>query len=142
MKSCTKCKQVLPLEAFHNHPRMKLGRQPACKLCKEATNSAFREEQREAYLLIRAKSRAKRKGLDCTITVEDIIIPPVCPYFQRPFDKARFAASLDRIDSNKGYVPGNVQVISRLANAIKWNASSEELDLFCQNWLSSKQSPE
>lgn len=37
------------------------------------------------------------------------------------------AASLDRIDNSKGYVRGNVMVISLRANAIKNNATAEEL---------------
>jgi len=40
--------------------------------------------------------------------------------------------SLDRIDPTKGYVPGNVQVISDLANRMKQNASVEELLLFAK----------
>jgi hypothetical protein len=41
--------------------------------------------------------------------------------------------SLDRIDSNKGYVKGNVWVISRRANVIKNNATLEELELLTNN---------
>ena len=32
-KPCSVCKQVLPLEDFYPHRRMKLGRQPSCKKC-------------------------------------------------------------------------------------------------------------
>jgi hypothetical protein len=37
--------------------------------------------------------------------------------------------SLDRIDNTKGYVPGNVWVISWRANDLKRNATLEELKL-------------
>lgn len=37
--------------------------------------------------------------------------------------------SLDRIDSSKGYVKGNVRVISARANMLKNNATVEELTL-------------
>jgi hypothetical protein len=37
------------------------------------------------------------------------------------------AASIDRIDSTKGYLPGNVQVISYRANILKQNATLHEL---------------
>jgi hypothetical protein len=37
--------------------------------------------------------------------------------------------SLDRIDSSKGYVKGNVRVISHRANLLKNNATVEELKL-------------
>ena len=36
---------------------------------------------------------------------------------------------IDRIDSSKGYVKGNVRVISKRANTLKNNATIEELEL-------------
>jgi hypothetical protein len=42
-------------------------------------------------------------------------------------------ASLDKIDPSKGYVIGNLQVISKKANAMKSNATIEELRLFVKN---------
>jgi hypothetical protein len=36
-------------------------------------------------------------------------------------------ASLDRIDNTKGYVPGNVVVVSYRANRIKSDATAQEL---------------
>ena len=40
------------------------------------------------------------------------------------------APSADRIDPRKGYVRGNIQVISMKANAMKANATPEELRSF------------
>ena len=38
-----------------------------------------------------------------------------------------FAASPDRIDSSRGYVKGNVQLVSKAANLAKGSASDEDL---------------
>ena len=43
------------------------------------------------------------------------------------------SASLDRVDNNKGYIKGNVRVISFKANHMKANASIQELLKFSQN---------
>lgn len=78
------------------------------------------------YALVRyAKKRAKKKGVECSIRPEDVPdIPDVCPILGIPLvkQKGRFKAnspSLDRVDSKKGYVVGNVQVISWQANLLK-----------------------
>jgi hypothetical protein len=77
------------------------------------------------HLLRSAKWRAKQSGIKCTITVDDIKVPEVCPVLNIPitvaYGKENKANSptLDRIDSRQGYVPGNVHVISRRANVIK-----------------------
>jgi hypothetical protein len=43
-------------------------------------------------------------------------------------------ATLDRIDSTKGYVAGNIQIISFRANTIKGDATLEELKTIVKNW--------
>jgi hypothetical protein len=72
-----------------------------------------------------AKSRAKEKGREFKIELTDIVIPAVCPVLGVPMERP----SLDRIDSSKGYVKGNVRVISHRANMLKNNATIEELEL-------------
>lgn len=80
-----------------------------------------------------AAARAKAKGLDFTIKLKDIIVPDVCPVFGLPLIKQTKIAghcspSLDRIDNSKGYVPGNVAVISKKANTTKNAATLAELE--------------
>ena len=81
-----------------------------------------------------AQYRAKGAGLEFTIGPEDVIIPKYCPVLgielkNQLQDGAtrNNSPSLDRIDNSKGYVKGNVKVISWLANIIKRNFTYEEL---------------
>lgn len=91
-------------------------------------NRKYREAHPERVLLTQAKVRAKRAGLAFNLSESDIVIPDVCPYLKTPFiPGTMYAASLDKIIPSEGYVRGNVEVISRKANVMKSNASTEEL---------------
>lgn len=87
----------------------------------------------------------KDKGMAWDIKPEDIIINEYCPFLETKLRYKRgttkedgipdWAASNDRFDNSKGYVKGNVWVISSLANVIKNAATIEELKTFCYNVL-------
>lgn len=80
-----------------------------------------------------AKQRAKRKGIEFTITRDYLnsITPTHCPAlgieFKSGMDNRDHNMSIDRIDNTKGYVEGNVIVISYKANRMKSNSSLAEL---------------
>lgn len=92
--------------------------------------------------IIRLKARAKRDGLEFDLTVDDLRNSWVdtCPVFGTklkvgPHGKAYANnASVDRIDNSKGYIPGNIQWISRLANSMKRDATSKQLIQFAK-WV-------
>lgn len=95
-----------------------------------ARTRKWMEKNPVKILLGHARRRAKEKGLEFSITEKDIIIPQTCPLLGQPMVKnTKYAPSIDRIDSSRGYVPDNVWVISRRANGLKSNASVEELQL-------------
>lgn len=80
-----------------------------------------------------AKRRAKAKGLDFNIEKEDIVIPYKCPVLNIKLAVGKEYAhdnspSLDRIIPEKGYVKGNVIVVSHKANSIKNNATVKDLE--------------
>ena len=80
-------------------------------------------------------------GIDFNIELEDIILPVKCPVLDIEFVKGtkgdyQRTYSLDRIDNSKGYIKGNIWVISCLANTMKSSASIEQLLTFCSNILS------
>ncbi len=84
-------------------------------------------------LFARIKKKCQRTGRECTITASDIIVPEYCPVDGSKLDRfgGRFAANLpspDRIDSSKGYVLGNVRVISWRMNNLKNDATLPEME--------------
>ena len=140
---CSSCKQWLPLnkEFFSVHKKTKMGLRGQCKECcqkyrrdrrsKEDTNIWFADRASSA----KHRIKRRRKNFSFTITYEDLDYPTHCPitgleltYLTAGGGKGRVrnfhAASIDRIDSSLGYVPGNVQVVSSIANIMK-NSLSE-----------------
>jgi hypothetical protein len=110
-------------------------------------NDKVKETRRESYhknpsrrMYTAAKARAKKYNIPFNIEVEDINIPEKCPLLEIPFIRGekgnyQYSYSLDRIDNSKGYIKGNIQVISNKANSMKNSASLEELKAFCENML-------
>lgn len=103
-----------------------------------ARKDRWRNANPEKVLLRNAKKRAKEKGLDFSIEASDIVVPEVCPVFKMPlvlahgkgkrgYNPAQDTPTLDRIDNTKGYVKGNVWVISWKANRLKNNATVDDL---------------
>jgi hypothetical protein len=93
----------------------------------------------EGRMLRSARDRALLQGLPFSITVADVSIPARCPVLGMPLKQGRgplkpASPSLDRIVPALGYVSGNVQVISHLANSMKGAASQEQLLSFAR-WV-------
>lgn len=96
---------------------------------------------RVKHSLYAAKRRAKAKGLEFSVSIDDIMpLPEKCPVLgiQLNYYGAKRSngvgggfiddsPTVDRIDSTKGYVSGNVRVISWRANRLKSDANIEEL---------------
>ena len=92
-------------------------------------------------MVAKARARALKKNLPFDIDLAYIrsIVPSHCPVFNLPLEwslrrelgpvSLPNSPSLDRIDPSKGYVKGNVWIISNKANAIKNSATHEELKL-------------
>ena len=96
----------------------------------------YKENNREKEILHNSRYRSKKKGLEHDITIEDIQIPEHCPVLGIKLTNNIGSGpgphgdsiSLDRIDNNKGYIKGNVKVISMRANQLKNDATIEELE--------------
>jgi len=101
---------------------------------------SYRERRPDRFLLSSAKQRARQRGLPFSITEKDIKIGKRCPVLgilyktgvsKRPIESS---PTLDRINPKRGYVPGNVVVISLMANRIKSTANARQI-LRVYQWL-------
>lgn len=103
-------------------------------------HQALHAAQRRPYDLrfSRWKATAKATGIPFTITIDDLDWPNKCPYLDLELNYfadnlADNVASLDKIIPELGYVSGNVQIISNLANKMKSSATKEQILLFAKN---------
>lgn len=117
----------------------------------KAATRAVRSEEATVYgnavvVIVRglyrgAVMRAREGGYPCTITREYLssLWTGTCPVLGIPLvsgqDTAHNSPTLDKIVPALGYVPGNVAIISRRANAIKSDATAGEI-LKVYEWLS------
>ncbi len=75
------------------------------------------------YTILRTRQKSKRQGVKFTIDESDLILPKFCPVLKINLKIGKKycydSPSIDRIDNKKGYVKGNVRIISFSTNAMK-----------------------
>lgn len=126
---CKKCNKEKELNAFSKHKGCKSGYDiSACKHCKKSIQD-WTKVPLIKKIFNRVKSRSIQKGLEFNIDLNDIIVPEKCPILGKPFIYGHidWTYSLDRIDNSKGYIKGNVQIISNRANRLKGDFTIEEV---------------
>lgn len=104
----------------------------------------WRHDNPAKCLHLNIKSRAKKLGIEFNLEWQNIDIPVICPVLGIPIvmgtnegmrtGPSPNSPSVDRIDNTKGYIKGNIQVISHKANTMKNSASPEQLIKFA-NWI-------
>jgi hypothetical protein len=106
-------------------------------------STAWRYNNPERVMLNLARLRAAKQCIPFDLSLEDIKIPEVCPVLGIPlFNSGRFqnnTPSLDKLVPEKGYVRGNVNVISWRANKLKSDASVSEMRELL-SWMEFQQS--
>jgi len=130
---CIKCKKEKEEIEFLRNKKIR----KKCKTCIYLEESESRKDKMNGtesgdlfyvrkVLLNQAKARSKRKNVDFNLTLDDLanVKNKVCPIsgqniiYKSGIDYKR-SASLDRIDPNKGYISGNVNIISYEGNYLK-----------------------
>lgn len=151
---CSLCKKYKSKAEFPKSTRNKYrdGLSCVCKQCYKEVYGQHRKNIEEAksldYILkVRlhdAQVRAKRKNIFIDITLEYLHklwnsqngkcaltgFPMTCVLFNGK--KNKYNVSIDRIDCNKGYEIGNIQLVCSAVNMMKGELTIKELKTFCQ----------
>ena len=139
-KICYLCKNEKDLSEFAKKSTTLNTFSSRCKECRKIGLMA----NRVSYIYSQIKNNAKQRNLEFNLTKDDIVIPEYCPILKVKLDvntmstKNRYAPSVDRIDSKKGYIKGNIMVISIKANMMKNDATDEELLNFSEYFINLK----
>ena len=129
VRECTSCRKIFTITS------------KTVTLCPQCNSNRVKSTSSEKKMLNRARNRARERGLEFSLELSDIKIPDICPILGIPLrvhsgtsGGKPFSPALDRIDNSKGYIPGNVMVISHLANCMKSSATNEQLHAFA-DWV-------
>lgn len=98
------------------------------------------------YMIYAARHRAKQNNIPFDITIDDLVIPDVCPVLGIPLklsknNQSDNSPTIDRIIPERGYVKENVIIVSAKANRIKNDATLDELKLVLEYYASVLDSP-
>ena len=140
-REATKEKRAAANKAYREANREKVSEYR--KAYREANKEKIRAKMRAHYLsrseiwiLSNIKRRAKEMDLPFDLTAEDIVPPEYCPVLGLKLERNRNgreggpqpnSPAVDRIIPERGYVRGNVIIVSHLANCIKQNASPDQI---------------
>ena len=161
-KVCSTCKEHKSFSEYYSHSTCKDGLNPKCKSCHNEWDGRCKFKKWFRSHKSHARKRNVESTIEPTDipgvkigetihidkrgrkhkSWEAVEYPKVCPVLGIELDwnvkingGQDNSPSLDRIDSTKGYIPGNVMIMSKLANAMKSNATSEHLVRFSKYML-------
>lgn len=110
---------------------------PEARARQQQAHMTWRANNPLRWMLARARQGAQCRALEFSIVEADFgALPTHCPVLglELKYAKERATqgdpaiASLDRKDNSKGYIPGNVFIVSSRANTLKGSASIAELE--------------
>lgn len=159
---CATCRSEKSFSEYHKNKTQPGGISHHCKVCQKIKSAYnwknkiskdekkvqhknkyrrnWRKDNPERVLWLNARSRARKRGWEFNIDLEDVKIPQFCPVLGIKLsleegvrgDNNHRGPSIDRIDSTKGYIKGNIKIISWRANSLKKNGTIEEFERVLQ----------
>lgn len=128
---CYQCGSLKNPDQFYGHDGgIRKGRE--CRTCRSTRWENLDDKQRAQQLIALAKDRARKKGVPFSLTIDDLDIPSRCPVLGIPIKFSKMkdrhsSPSIDRLSSELGYVPGNIIIVSWLANDIRRNFNPDQI---------------
>lgn len=157
-KVCMNCNQYKYVSEFWGNKMNSDGLQTYCKICsKNRTHEcASSFEGYMKYLYTSLKQNALKRNITVDITSNDIInlyhyqcgkcslTGRTMTHTRQDPDKTVGAKyhnniSVDRIDSNKGYTPDNIQLVCAIINIMKWDLSMDSVLHFAKAVVANSQ---
>lgn len=156
---CYSCKQYKPLDCFDKNidKWFRAEKDSRCKECKRNAYLRRKEKNRGSKDLNRLlyerfhglKDRARKKDIQCNIDLQYLhelwnTQKGLCALSGIPmtyyFDSGQVPTnvSVDRINSNLGYIKGNLQLVCMAVNQMKSDLTIEQLKYFCKSILEYK----
>lgn len=112
--------------------------QTRCKTCQSSEARSWAKKNLTQFRYVSARNRAKYKGYEFTITLEDVkgLLEKQnnkCVYCGRTFDHSDwYTFSIDRIDNKKGYTVENVQLVANGVNYMKSYLNTDDFLAFIE----------
>lgn len=98
-------------------------------------------------MLLKCQSRARAKGLECSLTLDDVkrlTEPMVCSVTRLPLSwtsehaENPFAPSLDRLDNSVGYTLANVRLVCWAYNKARSIWPDEVFDRLARSYVENR----
>lgn len=134
-KDCAKIKRKIYYEKNKHELLNRQRIKRKTKEYKEKNNIRMKEYRKNnpvKQLIMWAKSKCKKRKIPFNLGDNDLVFTGKCAIFGTELvisgDNLDNSPTLDRINPSLGYVRGNVQIVSHLANRIKSSATLDQLE--------------
>lgn len=147
MKTCFRCKETRPTTEFFRHCQTQDGYHSWCKSCCRKGNEQSRAkvnstiEGRAKIFLQNARKSAAKRQQPFSLVIADIVDcwnaqKGVCAYSGRDMtlEAGKLnTVSIERIDSNEGYIPSNTILVCQAINRMKSDFGFDDFYALCKD---------
>ena len=154
-KRCQGCQEWLPLVSFYKDKRGSLGVRPKCIACVKADAAVFVSNHKEHFIAQKLRTtvqnnsdRRSLKRENNANTASQLTVEAVLEIWERQDGKCALTgvpmthingqgrvmtnASIDRIDTERGYEVGNIRLVCTAINYMRNAMDDDELIKWCR----------